>query len=156
MPNVDDLRNQILEEGHSSHYLIHSGHTKMYHDLREVFWLDGLKNDIAEFVTKCPNCKQVKAEHQKSCGLLQEMQVPSWKWEDINLDLIVGLPWTRRKNDSIWVVLDSFTKFAPFIPVKSTYYVEECASIYINEVMSLHGISLSVIFYRGSQFTSRF
>ena len=88
MPNVDDLRNRILEEDHDSLYSIHPGSTNMYHDLRVIFWWDSLKRDTEEFVAKCPNCQQVKVEHQKSGGLLQEIQVPTWKWEDINLYLL--------------------------------------------------------------------
>ena len=91
VPNVDVLRNRILEEAHWSRYSIHPGSTKMYHDLRVVFWLEGLKKDIAEFVDKCPNCHQVKDEHQNPGGFLQEIQVPTWKWEDIIMDFVVGL-----------------------------------------------------------------
>ena len=87
VPNVDGLRNRILEEDHGSRYSINSGSTKMYHDLREVFWWEGLKKDIAEFVSKCPNFQQVKVEHQKLGGLLQEIQIPTWIWEDINMAL---------------------------------------------------------------------
>ena len=78
VPNVDGLRNQILEEANGSRYSIHPGSTKMYHDIREVFLLEGLKKGITEFVAKCPNCQQVKAEHQNLGGLLQEIQVPTW------------------------------------------------------------------------------
>ena len=60
---VDRLRNRILEEAHRSHYSIHLGLTKMYHDLEEVFWWKSLKKDIEEFVAKLPNCQQVKAKH---------------------------------------------------------------------------------------------
>ena len=78
----------------------------MYHDLREIYWWKGLKRDIAEFVAKCPNCQQVKVEHLKSGGLLQEIKIPNWKWEDINIDFVVGLPRTQKSYDSLWVVLD--------------------------------------------------
>ena len=71
--NVDGLRNRILEEAHGSRYFILSGSIKMHHDLREVFWWEGLKKDITEFVAKCTNCQQVKAEHQKPSVLLQEI-----------------------------------------------------------------------------------
>ena len=80
-----------------------------------------MKKDIAEFVAKCPNYQQVKAENQKSGVILKEIQVPTWKWEDINMDFIVGLPQTQRQCDSIWVFVDRLTKSANFIPVKSTY-----------------------------------
>ena len=64
VPDVDGLRDQILEEANGSRYSIHLGSTKMYHDLREIYWWEGLKRDIAEFVAKCPNCQQIKVEHQ--------------------------------------------------------------------------------------------
>ena len=61
---VDELQRKIMEELHSSKYSIHTGSTKMYCDLREVYLWEGMKKDIVEFVTKCPNCHQVKVEHQ--------------------------------------------------------------------------------------------
>ena len=70
VPKVDELRDRILEEAHGSRYSIHPGSTKMYHYLREIYWWEGMKKDIAEFVTKCQNFQQVKVEHQKSGGLL--------------------------------------------------------------------------------------
>ena len=96
----------------------------MYHDLREVFWWEGLKKDIAEFIAKCPNCQQVKAEHQKSGSLLQEIQVPIWKWEDINMDFVVGFPRTQKQYDSTWVIVYRLAKSSHFNPVKSTYLAE--------------------------------
>ena len=64
MPNVNDLRNRIIEDAHGDRYSIHLGSTKMYHDFRNAFWLEGLKGDIAEFVEQCQNCKQVKVKQQ--------------------------------------------------------------------------------------------
>ena len=115
-----------------------------------------MKKDITEFVAKCPNCQQVKAEHQKLGVLLQEIQIPTWKWEDINMDFVVGLPRTLKSYDSIWVVVDRLTKSARFIPVKSTYATKDYARIFIDEIVCRHGISLSIISDRGAQFTSRF
>ena len=76
-------------------------------DLREVYWWEGLKRDIAEFVAKCPNCQQVKQEHLMRGGLLQEIKIPTWKWEEINMDFFVGLPRTQKSYDSIWMVLEN-------------------------------------------------
>ncbi|KAH0689512.1 hypothetical protein KY289_016870 [Solanum tuberosum] len=64
------------------------GATKMYRDLRKVYWWNGMKRDIADFVAKCPNCQQVKVEHQKPGGMTQEIDIPTWKWEGINMDFI--------------------------------------------------------------------
>ena len=70
---VDGLRNQIFEEAHGSHYSPHLVSTNMYHNLTEVYWWEGLKKDIVEYVTKSSNFQQVKDEQQKSGGLLQEI-----------------------------------------------------------------------------------
>ena len=116
---------------------------------------DCLKKDIAGFVAKCLNFQQVKAEHQKKDGLIQEIQVPTWKWEDINMDFVVGLPWTQKSYDSIWVVVDRLTKSARFSPIKSSYSAEDYARIFLDEIVCRHGIPLSIISNRVTQFISR-
>ena len=138
MPNVEDLISQILEKAHGSRYSIHPGATKMYHDRREIYWWDGLKSDIAEFVAKCSNYQQVNAEHLKSGGLTQIIDVPTWKCEAINMDFFVRLPRTQRQIDSIRVILDRLTKYSHFIPVKSNYTAKDYPRVYINEIVSLH------------------
>ena len=132
IPNVDDLTNRIHEEAHGYCYSIHLGSTKMHHDLRGVFWWNGLKKNIENFVAKCPNFQQVKDEHLKLSGLLQENKIPTWKWEDINMEFILGSPKTRSQHNSIWVVVERLTKSAHFIPIKSTYSAEDHEKIYIN------------------------
>ena len=97
-----------------------------------------------------------ETEHQKMGGLLQEIQVPTWKWKDINMDFVVGLPQTQNSYDSIWMVEDRLTKFANFIPIKSTYSAEDYARIFINEIVCRHGIPLSIKSDRGAQFKSKF
>ena len=71
VPDVDNLRTMIISEDHGSRYSIHPGSTKMYHDLKQIYWWDGMKKDIADYVAKSPNCQQVKAEHLKRGGLTQ-------------------------------------------------------------------------------------
>ncbi|MCF8701880.1 hypothetical protein L3054_10855 [Corynebacterium sp. MC-10] len=156
VPDVADLRRQVMGEAHFARYSIHPGTTKMYHDLRCLYWWDGMKRDIAEFVARCPNCQQVKIEHQKPGGLLQDMEIPAWKWEIINMDFITGLPRTLRKYDSIWVIVDRLTKSAHFLPVRTTYSAEDYARLYIKEIVRLHGVPLSIISDRGTQFTANF
>ena len=112
VPNVGELRQHILAEAHNSRYSIHPGATKIYRDLREVYWWNGMKRDIADFVAKCPNCQQVKVEHQKPGGMTKEIDIPTWKWEVINMDFIIGLHRTRRQHDYIWVIVDKVTKSA--------------------------------------------
>lgn len=54
-----------MGEIHYSRYFVHPGATKMYHDIREIYWWGEMKKDIAEFVAQCPNCQQVKIEHHR-------------------------------------------------------------------------------------------
>ena len=122
----------------------------MYHDLIHIYWWDGMKKDIAEYVAKCPYCQQVKAEHLKPCSLTQMIEVSTLKWEAINMDFVVGLPRTRRQHNSVWVIVDTMTKFAEFKPVKSTYRDEDYLTLYIDEIVRLNGILLSTVSDRGS------
>ncbi|CAN4106139.1 unnamed protein product [Withania somnifera] len=93
-------RARILQEAHGSRYSIHPGTTKMYCDTRRLYWWNGMKRDIAEYVSKCLNCRRVKYEHHKPGGLMQRLPIPSWKWERITIDFIYGLPRTSRGFDT--------------------------------------------------------
>ena len=79
VPNTSGIRKRIMEEAHHSRYFIHPGSTKMYHDLKGMFWWGGMKKDLAEFVAPCPNYQQVKVEHQKPGGYMQFIESPTWK-----------------------------------------------------------------------------
>ena len=76
--DVDDLRTRVVAEAHGSRYSIHPGSTKMYHDLKQIYWWDGMK-DIAKYVAKCPNYQQVEAEHLQPGGLTLMIEVLTWK-----------------------------------------------------------------------------
>ena len=91
VPDVGELKKEIMEEAHSSTYAMHLGSTKLYHTLREHYWWRGMKKDVAEFVSICLICQQVKAKHQRPAGLLQSLPIPQWKWERITMDFVVGL-----------------------------------------------------------------
>jgi len=115
-----------------------------------------MKEDIVEYVSRCLNFQQVKYEHQRPGGLLQQITIPEWKWECITMDFVVGLPRTLQKFDVVWVIVDRLTKSAHFIPVVTTYTSERLAQIYIQEIVRLHGVPVSIVSYRGPQFTSHF
>ena len=115
-----------------------------------------MKSDIVEYVSKCLTCQQVKAEHQRPAGLLQPLRIPEWKWEDITMDFVVGLPRTTGLYDSIWVIVDRFTKSAHFLPVRVTYTVEQYAELYIKEIVRLHGAPKSIVSDRDLKFNSKF
>ncbi|WVZ64089.1 hypothetical protein U9M48_013658 [Paspalum notatum var. saurae] len=134
VPDVDSIKKLILSEAHDTAYSIHPGSTKMYHDLKERFWWYGMKRAVAEYVAVCDTCQRVKAEHQRPAGLLQPLKIPEWKWEEISMDFIVGLPRTQKGYNSIWVVVDRLTKVAHFIPVNTTYSGARLAELYISRI----------------------
>jgi len=116
-----EIRNKILDEAHSSKLSIHPGSSKMYQDLKTCFWWTKMKKEIVAYVARCDICSRVKADHLRPAGLLQPLSILGWKWEEISMDFIVGLPPTQKGFDSIWVIVDRLTKSAHFIPVRTNY-----------------------------------
>jgi len=115
-----------------------------------------MKRDIAQFVAKCLECQQVKADHCHLAGLLQPHDIPMSKWEIISMDFITRLPLTFQRHNAILIVVDKLTKSAHFIPVRDTYDVADIARVFINEVIIFHGVPKKIISDRDSPFTSRF
>nr|GEY98192.1 retrotransposon protein, putative, Ty3-gypsy subclass [Tanacetum cinerariifolium] len=134
LPKFSGLRDLIMHESHKSKYSIHPGSDKMYQDLKQLYWWPNMKAEIATYVSKCLTCAKVKAKHQRPSGLLQQPEIPVWKWERITMDFIIGLPRTPSGYDSIWVIVDRLTKSAHFLPVKTTDSMEKLAQIYLKEV----------------------
>ena len=118
VPDIEDLRKEILDEAHNAPYAMHPGTTKMYNTLRQHYWWPGLKKDVAGFVSRCLTCQQVKAEHQAPSGMLQPLPIPIWKWEKITMDFVTGLPRTLKGNNAVWVIVDRLTKSAHFLPIR--------------------------------------
>jgi hypothetical protein len=156
VPDIESLRETILKEAHDLDYSIHPGSTKMYQDLKRKYWWYGLKRDVAAHVAMCDVCQRVKAEHQRPAGLLHPLKIPEWKWEEIGMDFITGLPCTQKGYDAIWVIVDRLTKVAHFIPVKTTYKGSQLVELYMARIVCLHGVPKKIVSDRGSQFTSRF
>ena len=156
VPKNHELRKQFLDEAHLSKFTIHPGTTKMYQYLRKNFWCTRMKREITKYVAECDTCQRVKASHLKVAGTLHPLPIPSWKWEDISMDFIVGLPNTSQKHDSIWVIVDRLTKIAHFIPVHTTYKANKYAEIYLDRIVCLHGVPKTIISDCGTQFVARF
>ncbi|GKD52097.1 putative reverse transcriptase domain-containing protein [Tanacetum coccineum] len=125
LPRFGGLRDLVMHESHKSKYSIHSGSNKMYQDLKPLHWWSNMKADIATYVSKCLTCVKVKAEHQKPFGLLQQPEIPVWKWERITMDFVSGLPRTPSGYDTMWVIVDRLTKLAHFLLMKKTDSMEK-------------------------------
>ncbi|GKE07389.1 reverse transcriptase domain-containing protein, partial [Tanacetum coccineum] len=156
LPFFGGLRDLIMHESHKSKYSIHPSSDKMYQDLKKLYWWPNMKAIIVEYVSKCLACSRVKAECQKPSGLLIQPEIPTWKWERITMDFVTKLPKTLSGHATIWVIVDHLTKSTHFIPTSETDSMETLTRLYIKEIVSRHGVPISIISYRDSHFTSTF
>ncbi|GJW02418.1 putative reverse transcriptase domain-containing protein [Tanacetum coccineum] len=129
IPSVGGVRKLIIDEAHTT-------------------------RDIAEYVSKCFTCSKIKAEHQKPSGLLQQSEIPEWKWEKITMDLVTELLKSSSGYDVIWVIVDRVTKSAHFLSIHEDYKTEKLLRIYINEIVARHDVPVSIILDHDGQFTS--
>ncbi|GJR68577.1 putative nucleotidyltransferase, ribonuclease H [Tanacetum coccineum] len=134
VPNDQALREKVMTEAHSSPFTIHPGSTKMYRDLKQYFWWNCMKQDVATF----------------------PLEIPMWKWDKISMDFVTGLPTTQKRHDAIWVVVDWLTKSAHFLPIQKNYGISKLAEIFRQEIVRLHGTPTSIVSDRDPKFTSCF
>ncbi|GJT97715.1 putative reverse transcriptase domain-containing protein [Tanacetum coccineum] len=151
-----DLRIVIMHEFHKSKYSIHLGSDKMYQDMKKLYWWPNMKADITTYVSKCFTCAKVKAEHQRPSSMLVQPEIPQWKWDNITMDFIMKLPKSSQGYDTIWVIVDRLTKSAIFVSMRETDLMEKLARMYLKEVVTRHGIPVSIICDCDPRFTSNF
>ncbi|GJW99582.1 putative reverse transcriptase domain-containing protein [Tanacetum coccineum] len=134
IPCFGELRALIMHESHKLKYSIHSGSDKMYQDLRRLYWWPNMKVEIATYVSKCLTCAKVKIEYQKPSGLLVQPEILQWKWENITMDFVTKLSKTETEDDTL----------------------EKLTRQYLKEVVSKHGVPVSIISDRDGKFMSQF
>ncbi|GJT61751.1 putative reverse transcriptase domain-containing protein [Tanacetum coccineum] len=131
LPCYGDLRTVIMHESHKSKYSIHPGSDKMYQDMKKLYWWPNMKADIATYI-------------------------PEWKWDNITMDFVMKLPKSSQGYDTIWVIVDRLTKSAIFVPMRETDPLDKLARMYLKEVVTRHGIHVSIICDRDPRFASNF
>ncbi|GKA05981.1 putative reverse transcriptase domain-containing protein [Tanacetum coccineum] len=146
----------IIHESHKSKYSVHLGSDKMNQDMKKLYWWPNMKADISTYVSKCLTCLKFKVEHQTPSGLLVQPEIPQWKWDNITIDFITKLPKTSSGYDTIWVIVDCLTKSAYFLPMKETDSMDRLTRLYLKEVVTRHGIPVSIICDSDGRFTSNF
>nr|GFC74327.1 reverse transcriptase domain-containing protein [Tanacetum cinerariifolium] len=99
---------------------------------------------------------KVKAKYQKPSGLLVQPEIPEWKWDNITMEFVTKIPKSSQGYDSIWVIVYRLTKSAIFTPIRETDPMDKLAKIYLKEVITRHGIPVSIISDRDPRFASKF
>ena len=133
--NVQELKEKLMYERHNTVFTMHLGGNKMYQGLKQYYWWRGMKKDIAEYVSKCLTCQQVKVEHQVPSSLLNPISIPQWKWDNITMDFVSSFPLTQKKHDSVWVIMDRLTKSADFLPFWLDYSMDQLVEFYVSKIV---------------------
>ncbi|GKA27494.1 putative reverse transcriptase domain-containing protein [Tanacetum coccineum] len=112
--------------------------------------------DEAHAMSKCLTCSKVKVKHQRPSSLLQQPEIPKWKWDIITMDFITKFSRSSSGYDTIWVIVDRLTKSAHFLAIREDYKMEKLARLYIDKIVARHGVHVSIISDRDGRFTLRF
>nr|GFB45833.1 putative reverse transcriptase domain-containing protein [Tanacetum cinerariifolium] len=126
LPCYDDLRSVIMHKSHKSKYSIHPGSENMYQDMKKLYWWPNMKADIATY------------------------------WDNIMMDFITKLPKSSQGFDTIWVIVDRLTKSAHFLPIRENDPLDKLARLYLNRIVTRHGIPVLIICDSDGRFTSNF
>jgi len=155
IPKDEGLRRTIMEVEHDSKIAGHFGTYKTIGRVRANFYWPKIDENITQYVRSCDVCQRNKVIRHKKFGLLEPLEVPMRPWTAISMDFIVGLP----KSDGytkMWVIVDSFSKMALFIPLRTEEHIKELALMFVKEIWCLHGLPESIVSHRDTRFTSKF
>jgi hypothetical protein len=153
--NHKEAQQAVLTALHNSGLGGHSGGLVTYHKVKQMFAWPHMKQDITKYVQHCTVCQQAKSEHTKLPGKLQPLPIPPEAWHTVGLDFIEGLP-ISGKYDTILVVVDKFTKFGHFIPLKHPFTAATVAQAFVDNVYSFHSMPKVIISDRDKVFISSF
>ncbi|KAF8047244.1 hypothetical protein N665_3134s0001 [Sinapis alba] len=148
------MRDLILREAHGGGLMGHFGRDKTLSIVAEHFFWPHLRRDVEKFCARCIICLKAKSRSHPH-GLYIPLPIPDLPWVDISMDFVLGLPKIRNK-DSIFVVVDRFSKMAHFIPCNKTNDASQTAELFFKEVVKLHGIPRTIVSDRDTKFLSHF
>jgi hypothetical protein len=149
------MRDNLLKEKHSGGFAGHFGHDKTFAQLSNSYYWSSMRAQVKKFVNKCRICQYAKGR-QQNIGLYQPLPIPERLWDAISMDFVLGLPRTQKGSNSIFVVVERFSKMAPFIPFQKTRDATHITNLFFRELVRLHGLSRSIISDRDTKFVGHF
>jgi len=152
---ASSVRLLLLQEAHGGGLMGHFGAKKTEDILAGHFFWPKMRRDVERFVARCTTCQKAKSRLNPH-GLYLPLPVPSAPWEDISMDFVLGLPRTRKGRDSVFVVVDIFSKMAHFIPCHKTDDATHVADLFFREIVRLHGVPNTIVSDRDAKFLSHF
>jgi hypothetical protein len=149
------MRDNLMKEKHNRGLTGHFGHDKTFSQLSNLYYWSSMRAEVKIFVNKFRICQYAKGR-QHNTGLYQPLPIPERLWDAINMDFVLGLPRTKKGSDSIFVVVDIFSKMAHFIPCQKINDATHIANLFFREVVRLHGLSRSIVSDRDTKFVRHF
>ena len=149
------MRLMLIKEAHEGGLMGHFGIAKTLDVLQEHFFWPNMRIDVTKYCANCITCLQAKSKVHPH-GLYTPLPVPLSPWVDISMDFVLGQPRTRRGNDSIYVVVDRFSKMAHFIACHKTDDASHIANLFFREIVRLHGMPKTIVSDRDAKFLSYF
>jgi hypothetical protein len=149
------MRANLLKEKHNGGLDGHFGHDKTFSQLRNSYYWLSMREEVNFFLNKCIICQYEKGR-QKNTGLYHPLPIPERLWDAINMDFVLGFPRTQKGSDSIFVVVEIFSKMAHFIPCQKTNNATHIANLFFREVARLHGLPRSIVSDRDTKFVGHF
>ena len=155
MYSESSMRLLLLQQSHGGGLMGHFGHDKTFATLSMNNFWPKMFRDVSRFTNRCSTCRKAKSKAQ-SHGLYLPLPIPYHPWGDISMDFVLGLPRTRNGKNSVFVVVDRFSKMAHFIPCNKIDDASHIANIFCREILRLHGVAKSIVSDRAVKFLSYF
>jgi hypothetical protein len=149
------IRDNPLKEKHSGGLDGNFDHDKTFSQLSNTYYWLSMREKVKKFVNKCRICQYAKGRKQ-NIGLYQPLPIPERSWDAISMDFVLGFPITQKGNNSIFVLVDRFSKMAHFIPCQKTSDATHITNFFSREVVRLHGLLRSIVSDRDTKFVGHF
>ena len=154
IPNCS-MRENLIGENHSGGLAGYFGANKTYEQLSHFYYWPRMISEVEKFVKNCKICQYAKGRSQNA-GLYIPLPIPDRPWDMVSMDFVLGLPKTQRGNDTIFAVVDRFSKMAHFIPCYKTNDATHVANLFFKEIVRLHGLPKSIVSDRDTRFVGHF
>jgi hypothetical protein len=156
IPNSTPVKHAILHALHDSPTAGHPGVARTYEKVKRYYWWPAMKRDVEDYVRSCPSCQCMKSATAAPAGLLQPLPIPPRRWSSVSMDLITGLPRTKRGHDAILVFVDRLSKMVHLAPCKKSVTALGCADLFFQHVVRLHGAPDDIVSDRGTTWVNAF
>jgi hypothetical protein len=152
---ICSMRDNLLKEKHSGGLAGHFGYNKTFAQLSSSYYWLGMRTEVIKFVNRCRICQHAKGKRQNT-GLYQPLPILERPWDEISMDFMLGFPRTKRGFNSIFVVVDRFSKMAHFIPCQKISDATHVGNLFFREVVRLHCLPKSIVSDRNTKFVGHF